>query len=207
MSSEKTPDVLVQSVLSEFSVLRDEITHRSGAANTLLNLNITATGTVAGFVLSQRASPLLLLLLPFLSPALGLLYLDHALNIKNIGGYIKDELKPRMVAIAGDSGILGYEERIDAYERQKILRFLPWGLPVTILFSFPAVAALVYSTDRLTNPSIFALWGCGIVLTASYLLLWGRFVLVPFARSVAGGPNPKPPGKNLADDGPTIPRE
>lgn len=189
MAEEPIASAMTQVVLAEFSALRQEIQDRSGAANTLLNLNITATGTVAGLVLSQRVNPVLLLLLPFLSSALGLLYLDQALNIKNIGAYIKEELKPRLATAARDVGVLAYEERIDEYERRIVLRFLPWGLPVTILFSFPALAALFSSLGRIDTLGMGALWVMGMVLTGAYFFLWGRFVLLPFAKTVMGRAN------------------
>jgi hypothetical protein len=108
-SGETRPESL-QIVLAEFAALRGEIQGRSSAAWTLLGLNLTASSAVAGFVLSDRADPLLLLLLPFLSSSLGLLFLDHGINLDRIGTYIKQELKPRATRAGGDPGLLAYED-------------------------------------------------------------------------------------------------
>ncbi len=130
MSDEdSTRSLCVQTALAEFSALRDEIANRSSAQHTLIGLNLTAIGGIGGFVLSEHADVRLLLLLPILSPALGLLFFDHAINIKKIGTYIGEELRPALVAILGPIGTMRYEEVIAQYEQRKFLRFLPFALP------------------------------------------------------------------------------
>lgn len=88
MAADEDPESLQRIALAEFSALRNEIGSRSTAQHTLINLSITAIGAVVGFALAQKGNLSLLLLLPILSPSLGMLYLDHALNIMNIGNYI-----------------------------------------------------------------------------------------------------------------------
>ncbi len=179
---------VIQVVLSEFTALRKEISDRSNGAWLLMNLNITATATVAGFVLSDKADPLLLLLLPILSPSLGMLYIDHAYNIINIGNYINDELKPILNGMAQASGLLGYEERVDQYERRKLLRFLPLGLPMMIVFSVAPLAALAFSFSSLDAAWAWILWAGGALLIATYLVLWMSFLLIPYGTRAPESP-------------------
>ena len=70
---------------------------------------------MVGFVLAQKADPLLLLLLPLLTPSLALLFLDHATNIGNIGEYIDKVLKPLLQEEAREPRLLCYEEWVDAF--------------------------------------------------------------------------------------------
>src|SRR5438094_227548 len=109
---DSTPSLSVQTALAEFSVLRDEIANRSSAQHTLIGLNLTAIGGIGGFVLSSHADVRLLLLLPMLSPALGLLFFDHAINIKKIGTYIDKVLRPALVEILGPIRTMRYEEEV-----------------------------------------------------------------------------------------------
>lgn len=170
----------VQIALAEFSALRDEIANRSGAQNTLLSLNLTAIGGIGGVVLSGKAQ-LLLLLLPILSPALGLLFLDHAMNIKNIGNYIRLHLKKILASAAGDTRLLAYEDFVSRYERRAILRFLPFGLPLFLTFAAVPISCLTvtFKPVHLMGGMIWILWIAGLLMTLAYLTFWQIFLRLP----------------------------
>lgn len=174
---------LLNLTIAEFNALRGEIKDRSASAYTLLNINITATTAIAGFVLSGNASPILLLILPLLSPALGMLFVDHSYNIDNLGSYIKSRLRPMAVAAAGHSSVLGYEDFIDAYEQKKLLRFLPLGLPLTLLFAGPPVAGLLFSWGQIRDGWALALWIGGLLMFIAFVTLWFNFLCAPFRSS------------------------
>jgi hypothetical protein len=201
MASEPTEDhqAAIQVILAEFGALRKEIGDRSSAATTLLNINITASATVVGFVLSNKASPLLLLLLPILSPALGMLFVDHAYNILNLGDYIKETLAPELRNMTGHRGLLGYEERIDTYEQSRIRRFLPLGLPVALTFALSPIAALFFSIRSLETPWSWAIWAFGLVMVIIYLYLWIIFLLIPYQRFPIPASRPAPDSSSLRE--------
>jgi hypothetical protein len=176
----------IQIILAEFSALRKEIADRSAAAQTLLGLNATVTAAVAGFVLSNKADPRLLLLIPILSPSLGMLFVDHVYNVINIGTYIKEVLAPQLNESTGSTGLLGYEERIDQYERRKLLRFLPVGVPLTLLFTLAPAGALIFSVPAMKRAWEWAMWSLGALLTLVYVGLWVSFLLLPYRRRASG---------------------
>jgi hypothetical protein len=178
------PGVVVQVALAEFSKLRDEISGRSGSAWTLLGLNATVSSAVAGFVLAQKADPLLLLLLPLLNPSLGLLFLDHATNISNIGIYIDSVLKPLLRGAAREARLMGYEEWVDEYESHPFRRLLPFGIPLVLLFNVTPVASLVYSARFVGTGWGWAIWGLGVVVTAVQVAFWAAFLGPPLRRAV-----------------------
>lgn len=180
MSGNENKEVVLNVVLAEFEALRGEITDRASAAYTLLNLNITATAAVAGFVLSDKADPRLLLILPLLSPALGMLFIDHSYNITNLGNYINKRLRPLATAAAGDSRLLGYEEFVDKYEQNKLLRFLPLGFPLMLLFAGFPCAALVFSVIKLEHAWAWTLWAAGVLMVITYIALWTVFIIAPY---------------------------
>ena len=144
-----------------------------------MNLNVTATAAILGFVLSDKADPRLLLALPIVSPALGMLFIDHAYNINNLGSYINKKVRPIVREASGCSRLLGYEEAMDAYEQKKLLRFIPFGMPLTVLFSGVPLASLCFVVTSLDAGWAWAVWALGLVLAATQLSLWVLFLVDP----------------------------
>lgn len=144
-----------------------------------MGLNATVSSAVAGFVLARQADPLLLLLLPLLCPSLGLLLIDHATNIGNIGQYIDTQLKPMIQEAAGESRLLAYEEWVDRYEQQPLRRLLPFGIPLVLLFNVVPVGALLFTVTRLTTPWSWVLWVLGLIVTGIQVAFWAGFLLPP----------------------------
>jgi hypothetical protein len=179
-SNDKTG--LLNLTVAEFNALRGEIKDRSTIAYTLMNINITATTAIAGFVLSSKADPILLLILPLLSPALGMLFVDHSYNIDNLGSYIKSRLRPTAAAATGNPDVLGYEDFIDAYEQNKLFRFLPLGLPLTLLFAGPPLAGLLFTWEQLKDRWAWALWLAGLLMFIAFVWLWLRFLCAPYRK-------------------------
>lgn len=175
---------VVQVSLAEFNKLRDEIAGRSGAAWTLLGLNATVSSTVAGFVLAQKANPLVLLLLPLLTPSLGLLFIDHATNIGNIGNYINTALKPLLREAAGEPRLLSYEEWVDAFEEQPVRRLLPYGIPLMLLFNAVPIGSLVFIVSRVHDLWTWALWITGLAMTLGQLAFWAALLVPPLLRAM-----------------------
>lgn len=174
---------VVQVSLAEFSKLRDEISGRSSSAWTLLGLNATITSTVAGFVLGG-ADPLLLLLLPLLTPSLGLLFIDHATNIRNIGEYINTHLKPLLREASTEERLLCYEEWVDTYEEQPIRRLLPFGVPLVLLFTVVPVISLAFTLTHLTMMWEWLLWLMGLAMTAVQVGFWVALLVPPLRRAL-----------------------
>jgi hypothetical protein len=170
---------VLQAALAEFSALRSEIQARSGTGWTLVNLNLTATTAILGVVLSDKVTPRLLLALPLIAPSLGLLFIDHAYNINNIGSYIGARLRPIVTQAAGHNDLLGYEAVIDKYEGNRILRMLPLGLPLTLLFSGIPVAALVFVVPSLDAAWAWVVWAFGLSLVLLQTSLWALFMIDP----------------------------
>jgi hypothetical protein len=176
MAADEDPESLQRIALAEFSALRNEIGSRSTAQHTLINLSITAIGAVVGFALAQKGNLSLLLLLPILSPSLGMLYLDHALNIMNIGNYINTQLKPIL-------RLMRYEEVVRSYEQRRLLRVLPYGLPIFIIFAGAPIGSLTVTFPILqetTETGMWMLWSIGLILVLVYLSFWLYFMVLPY---------------------------
>jgi hypothetical protein len=77
-------------LIAEANAIRQEITNRSNSQGTLMQVNITAAGAVASFALANHAYAPILVVLPILSPVLGLLWMDHDAAILKLGRYIRD---------------------------------------------------------------------------------------------------------------------
>ena len=82
-------------VLAVFNSLREEIKTRSTAQTGLVTLNVTAIGVLGGvFFGKAENTPAILLMIPMLSSVLGMLWIDHAINIANQGRFIEKEVIP-----------------------------------------------------------------------------------------------------------------
>lgn len=168
--------------LEEFKALREEIGNRSSAQHTLINLNITAVGTIGGLVIAYHGSPLVLLIVPLLSSALGLLFVDHAYNISRIGWYIGDKLWSFLRQMPGSDKIPTYEEEVAAYEQRKIAR-IGYGVPFFFMFSGPPIFGLVFSFGSLGAAWAIALWVVGLLMLIDLIVSWWVFLSRPFAKS------------------------
>jgi hypothetical protein len=148
---------------AEFASYRAEILARSAHQHTLLTLNITALSALSAFVLSDKASQQLLILLPIVSGAVGLLWYDHARNIDSLGDYIRTELP----------GFDGYERRIAELEQSEKRR-VPMTAALTLMFVGAPVAGLVVPLGEIDG-ALWGLWAVGLVLAlvcGYYLIRW-----------------------------------
>jgi hypothetical protein len=150
---------------AEFAAYRQEILHRSSQQYTLLALDLTALTAIAGFVLSDNADRLLLLLLPIVSGSIGLLWYDHARNIDSLGSYIAENMQ----------SFAGYEQRIDELEVSE-LRRVPMTLALLVLLVGAPISGLVV-TFRDVHGSLWALWACGLLVSASCTFFLVRWML------------------------------
>jgi len=165
--------------MAEFRALRDEIGQRATFSHTLININAVATGVIAGLVANNPNRVILLLVPAVFSPVLGLLWLDHAHNIRNMGDYINSTLRPLICQLAGDDRLLAWEEHVDQYERRRWLRVVPLGVPVLILFAAVPVAALARTVAHLDSTWQGLVWTTGMLLSIAFLFLWTRLIALP----------------------------
>jgi hypothetical protein len=150
---------------AEFAAYRAEILHRSSQQYTLLALDLTALTAIGGFVLSDHANRLLLLLLPIVSSSIGLLWYDHARNIDSLGTYIRDQMP-----LLG-----GYEQKIDELEVAE-LRRVPMTLALLVLLVGTPLSGLVVTLGHL-HGSLWALWACGVLLSVACTFFLVRWML------------------------------
>jgi hypothetical protein len=175
-------DDLRSVVLEEFRALRQEIGSRSGIQHQLVALNMTVLATIGGFVISENANPILVLVIPILSPALGIFWHDHSRNIEKIGFYIMRELKPLVSAtLGGDTRPLSYEERMRKYERMKRPRF-PLSFSLGVLFAGCPGGALAYSYASVHDKHalFWFLFVGGILMTFLYVRMLAEFLWSPY---------------------------
>lgn len=171
----------VQIGLGEFGALRGEISNRSSAQNTLINLNITAVGTIGGLSIAYHANPLVLLILPPLSSALGLLYIDHARNISRLGWYVRERLWTSLRQASSDTKIPTYEDEVASYERRALTR-IGFGLPFFFMFWGPPIFGLAFTFSSLGDVWTIVLWVVGLLMLCDLVISWSAFIIRPFAR-------------------------
>jgi hypothetical protein len=143
--SPETPETdkqLITVLLAQFDACRTEIQARSSTQATLINLNITAIGIIAGYYFEYHASPIVLLVIPLLSPMLGIIWADHAINIGNLGRFIQRRLMPLLSATLKHD-LPDYEVSIRTFEQRKGRRLLLLITPMLLLFAVLPAGALI----------------------------------------------------------------
>lgn len=152
--------------LRQCEVLWAEIARRSNAQQALIAATVTATGTVGGLVAAQGADSALLLSLGLVAPVFGLLWLDHAQNIREIGHFIASawHWTPNWEA--------GYEEAKHVREGRN--RFYFFVFAISIVFLAPSLDGLASSVCILRgDPGLLSAWISGLVLTVLFVVGWG----------------------------------
>lgn len=170
-------------LLAQFNTLRDEIKTRSTAQAALLTANITAIGVIGGFVFSDKGQGAdVLLVIPILSPMLGMLWIDHAISIACIGTFLQRTVTPALAKVIGVPALPDYEEKVRELEARTGLRVFVFGFPIFLLFAVLPMAALLYALLQAADVSSPSFWGpalLGVSLVVIFVAMWARLVWRP----------------------------
>lgn len=186
-----TKESALEASLAEFSALRDEILQRLSNQWTIYALQLTASGVVFSFSLSNRSRTGFLLIIPVMAYALlGQFVANHYL-IESIGFYIRWDLSPRVQKLSprADSGFQ-WEEWWK--KRPPTSSAFPWIFTSPVVFPGISLIALGWVVPYIlftNNISTFdrcmlwAVWGVGLVVTTMSSLtikrLWALKVFNP----------------------------
>ena len=185
-----TPSV-VSAILAEFNSLKEEIRARSGEQSTAISLNITVIGAIGSLYLSQaHADARILFLIPIISSLLGMRYVDHAINIDNLGRFIQREVKPQLASALGVDRLVDYEVFAESFADRTNLRLFLLGLPIGLLFAGVPLAALVVPFLVVTPEHREMLFWNGAVLATGFLLLFILFWYQVVKRAKRAHPEP-----------------
>lgn len=171
---------MVDAILAEFNSLKDEVRSRSNDQSIILSLNITVIGAIGGLYLSEHADPRILFLIPIISSLLGMRYIDHAINIDNLGRFIQREVKPQLASALGVEKVIDYEVFAESFAERSNLRYFLFALPVALLFAGVPGCALVLpfigvETEQYDTSFVGAAV-LGGALLALFTLFWYRVV-------------------------------
>lgn len=163
---------LITVLVAQFNACRAEIQARSASQALVVNLNITAIGVLSGYYFGYDANPLVLLIIPLLSPMLGIIWSDHAINIGNIGRFIQHNIMPILRTTLGRD-VPDYEFTIRSFEKQKGQRLLLLIAPMLLIFAVLPIAALGLAfVDSSVHDLLFwVLAGAGAIL----VLIFGGY--------------------------------
>jgi hypothetical protein len=139
------------------------------AQRDVVKLNVTASGAVAALGIANSKLPGLLVILAFLSPVLGLLWIDLDSKVHRIARYISGELwvwNP------------SWEKWLIAEKgREKIIRFAGHAVPSVVVFVIPAVAGLIVSSQHKADIGGLAVWISAFVPLAIYGVVGSWYLL------------------------------
>lgn len=161
-------------VLAEFAGLRAEIATRITILVTLILGNLTVLGVIFGIALNHTGDASILLLLPLITPCIGILVIDSFRNLDLLGRYIYRVIRPQL-KIEGTE-LFHWELWINKH--QLAVWFAgPFQLVLFLEFFGPPIAALIYTIQyHFDHPRVrintlqVGLWWAGAALTGSLLL-------------------------------------
>lgn len=171
--------------LAEFAALRAEIDALSRTKVQLFTLQLTVTGAVFSFAISNPSLGGLLLIVPISSYLLCALYVSTEADALAIGSYIRAELS---VKVPGGLGWEGWWREHSA----RVGRLNGWTLPLLILFGGSGVLALVWSASTFgaasspigSNVGLVSIWGIGVVASITCVFLVVSMGMKSFAEPV-----------------------
>ena len=170
-------------LLAEFGALRTEIAGRSAAQATMMQLAVTAFGALAGLAFTEYGDHRLLLLIPIISAILGLIWLDHAANISNIGDFITTEIMPALKTAADMEYLPDYEVFVRKYERTPGGFFRTFGLPPFLIFILVPLVAMIMALNAPQHGFLFwILLLVDVALLTVVTIRWRPFLNSPRQR-------------------------
>ena len=178
-SSIEPPDksALMNALVAEFKAAKAEIMFRASSQSTLMQLNITAAGTVVGFVFANKADPLTLVVIPILSPVLGILWIDHHQTIIKLGNFIKGMHVDYYNKAVGFPfpDYQNYKDAADMGGSSKLVIY-NFIIAVFITFGFLPAAVLVYAAFQVPNAFSANFLAPAVLAIALLLMFISQFI-------------------------------
>ena len=113
----------VQCYLEEYRALKDEVKHHLSSMHYLTIFNLTASGAIFGYWLTDKIFLInLTLMITIISSILGMIFFYHGKRIERINSYINNIIAPRINSIANAKDLLSG----DNYIRQQDESWLSW---------------------------------------------------------------------------------
>jgi hypothetical protein len=171
--------VIMTALVAEFNAMRAEILFRATSQATLMQLNITAAGTVAFFALADGTRAMTMIIVPILSPIFGILWLDHDATILKLGRFIKTDLKNAW-NVAANATLPDYERYTESADALPAPRFaiLNFTIAVFATFGFLPMAALVYVISawkgKFTAPTFLLPVLLAVLLLLAFFIQFAR---------------------------------
>ncbi|WP_435591241.1 hypothetical protein [Nocardia sp. bgisy118] len=165
---------VLDAALAEFVALRNELDEIGRGQRTVMNLNITLSTAIAAFVLSERGAPQLLLAIPYVSVALGLLYQTYTIHAQHMGEYINGRLRPVIVEKSGDERVFGWENYIRATVYQTGWSQFPMRMAFMLIIPIVPLVGLIWAAPTLRTVWHWLAWSGGVLLYLVQLVSWAR---------------------------------
>lgn len=173
----------LQAMLAEYNAYKTEVNNRTSVQNALLRLHVTALTVIIGTMIVQPDfGPWLIFLVPIESAMFGLLWLDHATRIEELGQFFA-EIERNVSDLLKHPGIMSMENRFADLSHSEVRRPIAPGLLFVLTFggscllTFPAVLVL-----WLADPSVYTGSSERLILSI-FLLILDLSLLILYALS------------------------
>lgn len=114
----------------------------------------------------------MLLIVPIIGCCFGLLFIDHAVAIDNLGSYIAAVLRPAILKCGGGEHQLAWEDHCRTTSMPLVPQFLRFGFPLILSFSGPALMCSLIVIPALRSWWLWLLWAVAVCLQAILAYSW-----------------------------------
>lgn len=138
---------LAELLVAEYAALKEEQRARIGFRDNLLYATLAAMAAVVAGALQSGNKAQLLLVLPPVSVVLGWTYLVNDEKISAIGRYVREELTPRLAALADGRGgvrVFGWESAHRSDRRRGSRKILQLIVDLLTFCAAPTAAMIVF---------------------------------------------------------------
>jgi hypothetical protein len=159
-----------------YKALREEMHQHYQAMGAVLGVALTATAAIGAFGLSHTGNRDALLILPFVLCGLGLVQVDHGIQVRRLGEYIRTYLWPTNTQ-ESQSGVTpppSYEEWIARMRTAQGLfpTKATGALGQAVVFVLPSVAALLVTASKAWGSPLLAIvWGGALLVLIAAIAL------------------------------------
>lgn len=187
-----------QLLLAEYACVKDEQKARIGFRDNLLYVTLTAVAAVVVTTAQSRQTSMLLALPP-VCLVLGWTYLMNDQKISAIGGYVRDDLGPRLARLAGVTEgegpgrerVFGWETAHRGDGRRAVRKAIQCVVDLTAFCVVPLVGLLVYWASGQGGGLLVALSVFEALVVAGLAVQVVQYAGL-FARRARPGPEPGP---------------
>ena len=170
--TDSNSSMIMQTWLEEHRALRNEIEQHHVSMRYMFIFNMTATGAIFSFILSNATLVPLMLIIPILSSILGIILFFHSKRMSQLGHYIQKVITPNTRKILNNDSLLGWEDNIREQESKGYSKIFSLDGVRLLTFILISVGALTSAVSMKLYLQFLPTLLIGVAFTVVLIILY-----------------------------------